>query len=70
MSELKAGHPPCPKMRRGACQGAPKSHSSFDTEENTETVRELQAASLRRRFAVGYCMSASLAPLIWGVCPR
>jgi hypothetical protein len=38
-------------------------------DNNTETVSELQAASLRRRFALGYYFAATVAPLIWGL-PR
>jgi hypothetical protein len=37
--------------------------------DNTELVRELQAASLRRRFAIGYYFATTVAPLIWGL-PR
>jgi hypothetical protein len=51
MSELKAGHPPCPKMQRAALQGDPVSHSNNPCIENpTEAVTDFQAASLRRRF--------------------
>jgi hypothetical protein len=70
MSELKAGHPPCPKMQRAALQGDPVSHSNNPCIENpTEAVTDFQAASLRRRFAIGYYFAATVAPLIWGL-PR
>jgi hypothetical protein len=36
---------------------------------NTETLDQLQARSLRHRFALGYCVAAALAPLVWGL-PR
>ncbi len=29
-----------------------------------------QAVALRKHFAIGYCLAASLAPLIYGVGPR
>ena len=62
--------PPDPEMRRAALAGSPQSQSLLPcTAESTETVREFQAASLRRRFAFGYCVAAALAPLIWGL-PR
>src|SRR5262249_34944181 len=35
-----------------------------------ESARELQARSLRRRFAIGYCLAAELALIVWGACPR
>jgi hypothetical protein len=38
-------------------------------ENPTEAVADFQARSLRRRFAIGYYLAASVAPLIWGL-PR
>jgi hypothetical protein len=38
-------------------------------QNNSDALPEIQARSLRRQFAVGYCLAASLAPLIWGM-PR
>ena len=37
---------------------------------NTETLDQLQARSLRRRFALGYYFAASVASLAWGALPR
>jgi hypothetical protein len=62
--------PPDLKCERAARQGSPISHSDNPCIENpTETVSQFQAASLRRRFALGYCVAAALAPLVWGL-PR
>jgi hypothetical protein len=62
--------PPDPEMRRAALQGSPLIASQkFNSEESNKTVREVQAASFRRRFAIGYRVAAALAPLIWGL-PR
>jgi hypothetical protein len=36
---------------------------------NTETLDQLQARSLRHRFAIGYYFATTVAPLIWGL-PR
>lgn len=33
---------------------------------NTEILGQLQARSLRQRFALGYYFAATVAPLIWG----
>jgi hypothetical protein len=37
---------------------------------DSKTTEELQARSLRDRFALGYCLAVSLAPLIYGMGPR
>jgi hypothetical protein len=37
---------------------------------NSDGLPEIQARSLRRHFAVSYCLAASLVPLIWGAGPR
>jgi hypothetical protein len=39
-------------------------------QNNSDALPEIQVRSLRRHFAVGYCLAASLAPLIWGAGPR
>jgi hypothetical protein len=63
--------PPEPDMRRAALAGSPESHSKDNpcTEESSEAVADIQARSLRRRFTLGYCVAAALAPLVWGL-PR
>jgi hypothetical protein len=39
-------------------------------QNNSDALPEFQARSLRRHFALGYCLAASLVPLIWGAGPR
>ena len=58
------------QSERAALPGGPVSQTKIQTEDNSETTAELQLRSLRYRLAVGYSWAASLAPLIWGVCPR
>ena len=61
--------PPDQQTKGAALPGNPRSfHLPCDT-ESSEAVREVQAASLRRRFAIGYCVAAALAPLVCGL-PR
>ena len=63
--------PPDPEMRnRPAANGTAYRKGPIESEEIAETTTERQARSLRYRFAVGYCLAASLAPLIWGAGPR
>jgi hypothetical protein len=62
--------PPDLKCERAPLPGRPVSQPTLrSTTEPSETIREFQAASLRRRFALGYCVAAALAPLVWGL-PR
>lgn len=62
--------PPDQKCERAALAGSPESHSNNPCIENpTEATSDFQAASLRRRFSLGYCIAAALAPLVWGL-PR
>ena len=63
--------PPDLKCERAAsAKGSPVSHSNNPCiEESTEAVADIQARSLRRRFTLGYCVAAALAPLVWGL-PR
>jgi hypothetical protein len=63
--------PPDPNARRGAVSsGTPVAQvhisqsSSFDT---YTTPLDLQARRLRRQFAIGDYLAASLAILIWGM---
>jgi hypothetical protein len=62
--------PPDLESERAALAGSPdrKFHLPC-TEESTEAVTDFQARSLRRRFTLGYCVAAALAPLVWGL-PR
>jgi hypothetical protein len=63
--------PPDPNSERAPLPGRPDIASQkFHTEESTETVPELQARSLRRRFALGYYFAATVAQLAWGALPR
>jgi hypothetical protein len=63
--------PPDPEMRnRPAGHGTADRRADLNKhEENTETVREFQARSLRQRFALDYYFAVTVAPLIWGL-PR
>jgi hypothetical protein len=64
--------PPDPNVRSPATLQSDGAHSQptlKSTTDPTETVSQFQAASLRRRFAIGYCVAAALAPLVWGL-PR
>jgi hypothetical protein len=63
--------PPDPEMRNRPAENgtANRRADNWKPDESNETVRALQAASLRRRFALGYCIAAALAPLVWGL-PR
>ena len=67
-------HPPDPDARKAATRqsGSPVSQSNSlpCTPDITETARELQARSLRRRFAIGYYLAAAVAQLAWGTLPR
>jgi hypothetical protein len=64
--------PPDLKSERAALAGSPESHSNSHPciENPTETIPELQARSLRRRFALGYYFAATVAQLAWGALPR
>jgi hypothetical protein len=60
--------PPDLEMRRAALADGPKSQSHFPyTDDSSETVRELQARSLRHRFALGYYLAATVAQLAFAV---
>ena len=62
--------PPDLEMRRAAPPGSPVSQQDrFNATESNAAAIELQAQQLRTRFALGYCLACSLAPLIWGL-PR
>ena len=64
--------PPDLKCERAALAGSPESHSKNNpcVENPTEAVREFQAASLRRRFALGYYFATAVAQIAWGALPR
>jgi len=63
--------PPDPEIRRAALPGGPvrRTHEVSCTAESNAAVIELQARRLRNRYALGYCLACSLAPLLWGL-PR
>jgi hypothetical protein len=62
--------PPDHSSERAPLAGRPISQKSLPCiADSTETIPELQARSLRRRFALGYYFAATVAPLIWGL-PR
>jgi hypothetical protein len=60
--------PPDPNSERAALPGSPVAQKSLPcTTESTETVPELQARSLRHRFALGYYFEATVAHLAFAV---
>ena len=63
--------PPDPEMRnRPAANGTADRKDLFSTHNDSETLAEAQALSLRRRFVLAYYFAATVAPLIFGVAPR
>ena len=63
--------PPDHKSEGAVLADSPVSQKSLpSTADSTETVPELQARSLRRRFAIGYYFAATVAQLAWGAMPR
>ena len=63
--------PPDHKSERAALAGSPVSQKSLpSTVDSTETVPELQAQTLRRRFAVAHYLAVTVAQLAWGGLPR
>jgi hypothetical protein len=64
-------HPPDPEMRSpAAANGRANRKGSIEPEQNSETLSEVQARSLRRRFALGYYFATTVAQLTWGALPR
>jgi len=63
--------PPDPEMRSPVTGQGDRANSQDrkSTPESTEGRIDLQARSLRRRFALSYYFAATVAPLIWGL-PR
>ena len=64
--------PPNPSSERAPLPGRPVSQKKFpcSSTDSTETIRELQAASLRRRFALAHYLAVTVAHLAWGGLPR
>jgi hypothetical protein len=44
--------------------------SSQDTPDTAENLESRQARILTQRFAIGYCLAAELALIVWGACPQ
>jgi hypothetical protein len=62
---------PGPEMRnRPAANGTAYRKELISTHNDSETLAESQARSLRRRFSLAYYFAATVAPLIFGVAPR
>ena len=59
-----------PEMNGGAGQGTPNSKTNLHADDIAEDLESRQARSLRRQFAIGYFLAASLVPIIWGAGPR
>jgi hypothetical protein len=63
--------PPDPDMRKAALADGPVSHSpTVRTEQNATSPLDLQARSLRRRFALAHYLAVTVAQLAWGELPR
>jgi hypothetical protein len=37
---------------------------------DNKSLVDVQARILTQRFAIGYCLAAELALIVWGACPR
>jgi hypothetical protein len=59
------------ETRRAALAGDPVSQleDGLSNIETTPIASELQAHTLRKRYAIAYTFACSLAPLVWGL-PR
>jgi hypothetical protein len=44
--------------------------SSPDSPDLADNLETRQARILTQRFAIGYCLAAELALIVWGACPR
>jgi len=44
--------------------------SSLQDRSDIGSVETARQAHLLRRYAVGYCLAAELALIVWGACPR
>ena len=64
--------PPDPEMRnRPAANGTANRRADFsEPDESSETVSDLQAASLRRLLALAHYLAVAAAQLAWGGLPR
>jgi hypothetical protein len=48
----------------------PEILSLQDTPDTAENLESRQARILSQHFAIGYCLAAGLALIVWGACPR
>ena len=48
----------------------PEILSLQDSPDLAENLESRQARILTQRFAIGYCLAAELALIVWGACPR
>jgi hypothetical protein len=62
--------PPDPEMERAALAGSPTFHSTSLNPDIAETLEYRQARILTQRYAIGDCLAAELALIVWGACPR
>jgi hypothetical protein len=63
--------PPDPKSERAPLPGRPNHKADFHKpKESTDTVPELQARILRRRFAPAYYFASAIAALAFAGGPR
>ena len=71
LGRARAMHPPDPGIRRAGTRQSADPLSQIHlpcAADINETARDLQARSLRRRFAIGYYLAATVAQLAWGCC--
>lgn len=62
--------PPDPETRKAALPSGPDRKLDVNSQlQNAEPAAQFQERSLRQRFAVGYYLASTIAPLIWGL-PR
>jgi hypothetical protein len=59
----------CPDTTKPATEPVSGLHSVEQLGGELDLINT-RAVALRKHFAIGYSLAASLAPLIWGVSPR
>ena len=61
--------PPDPETRKAPRHREPD-RKEPQPDDIAETAPDRQARILTERFAIGYCLAAELALIVWGACPR
>jgi hypothetical protein len=63
--------PPDPEMRKAALPGGPEiAGEKLNAEESTETIRDFQAAKLRRIYCFCHATACTIASLAFAGGPR